>query len=530
MSDYWRNRQADHIQEALENAEIDAKEISKLYEKSCFYLNDSIQKIYDRYKTKHGLSNAEAAALLNTMDDETSYNEMHQRLKNGAKTTERKELLKKLEAPSFRYRINQFQQSQELLDIMMKSVYNQEKKISTSSYVKTFNDSYYKTIYNLQNKTGINFSFNDIDPKEIDKLLKSKWSGKNYSRRIWNNTQEVADSVKKEMLIGLMTGKTEREMSETITERFAVGAYQARRLIRTESAFVSNMADLEAYREAGVESVRFCAVHDLRTSAICQRHDRKVVPISKAVAGVNIPPMHPHCRSTIEPVIDEEIEANMKRRVKNPSTGKDEIVSANETYQEWYERVQKGNKEDLNISKKKYSNYSSDREQYLRYKEVLGDEFIPDSFDKFQEMKYNDKEKYKDTKDYYLFKKSNLESSYNDYLLDKIKSMAPGNPHAPERINAYALKDVKAKKNNQNHLFERMIERGITTDELQEYVDNACVMFSQWNGKRRLYISSSGASVVVERGEDWLFKTAMKYTDYGDNYMTILEVLKKWKK
>ena len=83
-----------------------------------------------------------------------------------------------------------------------------------------------------------------------------------------------------------------------------------KRLITTVSAFVSNMADLEAYKEAGVENVRFCAVHDLRTSAICQKHDRKVVPISKAVAGVNIPPMHPHCRSTIEPVIDEEIENN----------------------------------------------------------------------------------------------------------------------------------------------------------------------------------------------------------------------------
>ena len=114
-----------------------------------------------------------------------------------------------------------------------------------------------------------------------------------------------------------------------------------KRLITTVSAFVSNMADLEAYKEAGVENVRFCAVHDLRTSAICQKHDRKVVPISKAVAGVNIPPMHPHCRSTIEPVIDEEIENNMKQRVRNPYTGRDEIVSANETYDEWYERIQK---------------------------------------------------------------------------------------------------------------------------------------------------------------------------------------------
>lgn len=58
---------------------------------------------------------------------------------------------------------------------------------------------------------------------------------------------------------------------------------------------------------------------------------------------------------------------------------------------------------------------------------------------------------------------------------------------------------------------------------------NAKVMFSQWGGKRRIYISSQGATVVVQRENDWIFKTGMKYTDYGEDYMKMLEVLKKWK-
>lgn len=85
-------------------------------------------------------------------------------------------------------------------------------------------------------------------------------------------------------------------------------------------------------------------------------------------------------------------------------------------------------------------------------------------------------------------------------------------------------------KKDKNHLFDRMLERNITSDELQEYVDNALVMFNQWNGKRKLFISEKGASVVMLRGDKWIFKTGMKYTDYGDNYMAILEVLKRWKK
>lgn len=345
MKDYWRKRQAQHIEDILSKANVSAKEIAKVYTKSSFYLNEQIQGIYDRYKKKHGLSDIEAMDLLNKLEDPTSYDEMLNRLRSSAKTDERKQLLKELEAPAYRYRINRLQESQKAIDQLMRNIYNQEKDISTLNYINIANDAYYKSIYNLQQGTGLAFSFENLDPQLIDKLLKSSWSGENYSSRIWNNTQAVANSVKEEMLLGMLTGKTEREMAQTITDKFLVGAYQARRLVNTESAFICNAIDMEAYKEADVEQVRFCAIHDLKTSKICQQHDRKVVSVNKAVQGVNIPPLHPNCRSTIEPVIDKKIEAKMKRRTRNPVTGKEEIVNANETYEQWYERIH-GNKLD----------------------------------------------------------------------------------------------------------------------------------------------------------------------------------------
>ncbi len=345
MKDYWRKRQAQNIEDILSKANVSAKEIAKVYAKSSFYLNEQIQGIYDRYKKKHGLSDIEAMDLLNKLEDPTSYDEMLNRLRSSAKTDERKQLLKELEAPSYRYRINRLQESQKVIDQLMSNIYNQEKDINTLNYINIANDAYYKSIYNLQQGTGLAFSFENLDPQLIDKLLKSSWSGENYSSRIWNNTQAVANSIKEEMLLGMLTGKTEREMAQTITDKFLVGAYQARRLVNTESAFICNAMDMEAYKEADVEQVRFCAIHDLKTSKICQQHDKKVVSINKAVQGVNVPPLHPNCRSTVEPVIDKKIEAKMKRRTRNPVTGKEEIVNANETYEQWYERVH-GNKLD----------------------------------------------------------------------------------------------------------------------------------------------------------------------------------------
>ena len=41
-------------------------------------------------------------------------------------------------------------------------------------------------------------------------------------------------------------------------------------------------------------------------------------------------------------------------------------------------------------------------------------------------------------------------------------------------------------------IFDRILERNIASDELQEYVDYALVIFNQWNEKRKLFIFEKG--------------------------------------
>lgn len=413
---YWKDRQSETLEEILTNADILADELSNLYAKSSFYLNDKIQEIFDKYRSKYGLSIQEAKILLNQLDDPTSYDEMLERLKT-TKGKEREELLKKLESPAYRYRINRLQEAQSSIDNVMSNIYNQEKEVNTLNYIQTANASYYKTIFNIQKDIGIEFDFSNLNPKHIDTILKANWSGKNYSERIWNNTQELSKQVKEELLMGILTGKTEREMAQTINEKFQGGSYNARRLIQTESAYMSTMMNIEAYKEAGIDTMRFVAMHDLKTSKICQQHDGKYVKIKDAVVGSDVPPLHPNCRSFMVPVIDEELDKNLKRRVKDEN-GHYKIVDANETYDEWYKRMQSEKGTDtVEILKKKTVNYSSDRKQYYRYKDVLGDEFIPASLDKFQEMKYNDDEKWNKLKVKYVDVKLQNQIVSGDYNL-----------------------------------------------------------------------------------------------------------------
>ena len=83
----------------------------------------------------------------------------------------------------------------------------------------------------------------------------------------------------------------------------------------------------------------------------------------------------------------------MKRSVYNPATGRIEKVPVNMTYDQWYEKYVKGNAK-AEAQEKATKNSASDREQYERYQKALGKE-IPKSFAGFQEIKYNEPEKWR---------------------------------------------------------------------------------------------------------------------------------------
>lgn len=88
--------------------------------------------------------------------------------------------------------------------------------------------------------------------------------------------------------------------------RCGVGAFEARRLVRTETTCVANMAELYGYKELDIDEYEFSACLDSRTSDLCRELDGKVFKRNSAQAGVNLPPMHPFCRSTTLPVLPSE--------------------------------------------------------------------------------------------------------------------------------------------------------------------------------------------------------------------------------
>lgn len=331
--------------EYMQSAEDTADDIAKLYQKASGYISHELDKIFERYKRKHHLTDAEAYRLLNDLKDKTSLDELKQALRAPGRGQTAADILAELESPAFRARLERLQQLQNQIDMTMQQIYKQEKVRSTSHYVDLANESYYRSIFDIQQRTGLGFSFATIDPKAIDEVINSRWSGTNYSGRIWHNTRALAQDLKQELLINLVTGRTDSEVSDIIANKYAQGASNARRLVRTESCNLANQMEMQSYEECGIETYIYVATLDIKTSSVCRGLDGKRFPVSEQQPGKNCPPMHPWCRSTTICDISKAELSQMRRRARNPVTGKNEEIPASMTYEQWYAKYVKGRKE-----------------------------------------------------------------------------------------------------------------------------------------------------------------------------------------
>ena len=336
--DYWTQRKANLIYEQMDKAERQADKFDKVYEEAKAYIDKEINKIFDKFQRDYGLSENVARQVLKTMKDKKDLAYLRRMLEARPNDPNIQRLLADLDSPAYTYRMKRLERLSDDLDLMRSSIYLSEKKGSDEFYSDLMKDSYYKATFDLQQQTGLAYSFSDLPETEIKRLQGLKWTGEAYSDRIWSNTGALASSVKDELLVSLMTGRSVRDTSQAIAERFEVGKGKARRLVRTESAFFHNQMELLSYEDAEITKYKFVVVLDKRTSHICQQHDNKVYNTDEAVPGVNYPPLHPWCRSTTIAHDDDIDYSKLERRARNPETGKVEYVPADMSYKEWYDK------------------------------------------------------------------------------------------------------------------------------------------------------------------------------------------------
>lgn len=338
---YWRNRAKERMNYYHRNSDKTIQTITKAYDKAVKDIEEEVKSIFDKFAKDGELSPEEAKKILN---EKVSSKELDE-IRGIAYTTEDKEikkyLISRLNAQAYKARITRLEALKEKVYIECKKIADVEIKLSKSQYIDTINEAYYRNIYDIQKGLGVGFDFAAMPTKVIEQILKNPWSGKHFSSRVWFNTDTVAEKLTETLTSGFMSGKTYYQMAKELEEYAEHGKYAAMRLIRTESTYMANMAEIESYKECGIEKYIHVATLDLKTCGECQKLDRQVFEVSKAEPGKNLPPIHPNCRCTTRAYFGPDTLKGIKRRAKDPKTGKTYLIPGDMNYKEWYEKYVK---------------------------------------------------------------------------------------------------------------------------------------------------------------------------------------------
>lgn len=336
-NEYWRERTL-QLNEALANKGVEYYlRLEREYQQAANNVNKELAVLYARLAENNNISTKEARKLLTTNELKEfrwSVDEYIERAKsNGADDL----WITQLKNASLRYRISRLEAMRIHMQNEVENLMAREVDDVTRLMGDIYTEGYYRTAHMFETGLGIGYNFSKVDSRTVEKLLSNPWvpDGRNFSERIWGvHRPKLVQELQTGLVQSIIRGDKWSKLADRIAEKFGVAKRRAENLVYTEAAYFSGMSQQDMYKEFDVKQQQFCATLDLRTSEVCRDMDGRVFDTSEVEVGVNAPPLHCRCRSTMVPYLGDV----SSERAAVDEDGKAIVVPGNMTYKDWYEK------------------------------------------------------------------------------------------------------------------------------------------------------------------------------------------------
>ena len=297
-NEYWAERFLLLNEMLLQKGEAYQKQLEEVYAMIFLSIEKEINDFYNRFANENHITFAQAKQMMTSKEREAFQMTLQEYIQYGSMEGVDEKWLKKLENASTVHRITMLQAIQYQLQHHAERLTAKKAEGLTRALKEIYKEGYYRTAYTMQ----INNPFAKIDENKIEKVLSRPWSpdGKNFSQRIWGSDRSnLIHQLNTRFTQGIIRGEAREKIIKDMKKALNSSAQATKRLVLTESAFVASASRKDCFEELGVEKYQFLATLDLKTSVICQDMDGKV----------------------------------FERK-----DGKTYTVSADMTYQQWYEK------------------------------------------------------------------------------------------------------------------------------------------------------------------------------------------------
>lgn len=314
---YWTDRQEQLKQSAEKSEAALKKRLEKFYNTEFKRLDKEIAAYYQTY----GYDNViEYRQLLQSLSDEDKTLLMERMDDFAAKYPQYANLMPVRESI---YKLDRLQGLQY-------SVFMTEAEIAgyTNEQIEEYLRRLSQQGLNYGMETlGFGKNFYSINDDIVRQFVDVPWcNGENFSTRIWNDTNRLAQYLNQDIAQGFARGDSYDKLVRNLRQRFRnVNRKNAYRLVFTEGTYVMAESSMQPFIQ-DFDKYHTSPVLDGKTCSICRNMRHQVFLISERQPGVNFPPLHPNCRDSWEVVVDDWdawIDEYVRKHGGNPNAASD---------------------------------------------------------------------------------------------------------------------------------------------------------------------------------------------------------------
>ena len=292
--DYWREREEEARKHHITDEAEYEKEIRRIYRQTLSEIETQINAFYTKYANQNAITMAEAKKRANKLDIE-AYAEKAKKYvkeKNFSEQANKEMKIYNLTMKANRLELLKAQLGLEFCAGADEIQAFMEEKLEG------------RTLEEIEKQAGILGKSIQNNKEFANSIVNASFHNATFSDRIWAHQDNLRNELNSILTNALIAGRNPKVFIPQIRKRFDVTRGQAYRLLVTELVRVQTEAQMQSFKRNGFDEYTFLALGTACEE--CRRIDGHHFKVEKANAGVNMPPMHPHCRCSTSAYMDDE--------------------------------------------------------------------------------------------------------------------------------------------------------------------------------------------------------------------------------
>lgn len=297
---YWSKREQAHAELQKASDEEVAKQMRANLEASKEEIESRINLFYERYAGSQGITLEEAMKRVSDHDVKAFEKKAKEYVKNKDFSDEANKELKLYNATM---RINRLE--------MLKAEVDFELLKATEANGKLIEGQLKTTAYKeYERQAGILGENIPVNQRQVMKLISSSVSTAGevkkpvWNQTLWTNQQEMANELNVIIRRAITQGVNVTTAIGRISDKFGAYKYNAKRLLVTETAYVQGLVQLDSFIAA--DFAKYVYLAEKTACEVCGALDGKVFTLDEMAVGKNFYPMHPGCKCSAAPYMDEK--------------------------------------------------------------------------------------------------------------------------------------------------------------------------------------------------------------------------------